>query len=326
MSSQPLIEVTLCDLDAEALQAVTQVFDRYGRGGAVIEQLLDERGEARTCVKTYVSTQEVERLRHIEIALELLNRVRVMNQQSPIALPALRTLIETDWAEAWKAGYHTFHIGRCLVIKPSWEVYHPLPHEHVIEMDPGMAFGSGLHATTRLCLILLEEHLRPGDTVLDLGSGSGILAIAAARLGAAHVFALDIDPEAVRVARENVQRNGLDSTIIVHHGTLAHDGALQLEAPSIVPSSHPSASERWNIILANLLAGTIIELAPALACNLLPAGVLIASGIIATQSEEVSKALSAQGLEVVAQRSEGEWVALCARQPNRATGTLLTRL
>ncbi len=326
MSEQPLIEVTLYDLDAEALQAVTQVFDRYGRGGAVIEQQLDEQGEARTCVKTYVGAQEVERLRHIEIALELLSRVRVRQRQSPLVPPALRTLSETDWAEAWKAGYHTFHVGRCLVIKPSWEAYHPRPHERVIEMDPGMAFGSGLHATTRLCLALLEEHVHPGDTVLDLGSGSGILAIAAARLGAAHVLALDIDPEAVYVARENVQRNGLESTIIVRHGTLAQDGTLQLEAPTIVPSSHPSAPERWHIILANLLAGTIIELAPALARNLFPDGVLLASGIIAQQSKEVSKALSAQGLEIIAQRSEGEWVALCARQPNRTTGVLPTRL
>ncbi|MGQ9502924.1 MAG: 50S ribosomal protein L11 methyltransferase [Anaerolineae bacterium] len=320
MSAQSLIEVTLCDLDAEAIQAVAEVFDRYGWGGAVTEELLDEQGGVRTCVKTYVDVQEIERLRHIEISLELLNRIRVMHQQSPIAPPTLRTLTETDWAEAWKASYHTFHVGRCLVIKPSWEIYHPLPHECVIAMDPGMAFGSGLHATTRLCLALLEEHLRPGDTVLDLGSGSGILAIAAARLGATCVLALDIDPEAVRVARENVQRNGLESIIIVHHGTLTREGMLQLGAPSAVPASRLSAPQRWNMILANLLAGTIIELAPALARNLLPAGVLIASGLITEQSAKVSEALSAQDLEVVAQRSEGEWIAICARQPNRATG------
>jgi len=318
MSDQSLVEVTLRDLDVEAMQAVAEVFDRYGRGGAVTEQLLDERGGMRTCVKTYVGVEEVERLRRIEIALELLNRVRVIHQQPPIAVPTLRTLAETDWAEAWKASYHTFHVGRRLVIKPGWESYDPLPHECVIEMDPGMAFGSGSHATTRLCLVLLEEYLHSGDTVLDLGSGSGILAIAAARLGAARVLALDIDPEAVRVTRENVQRNGLESIIIVHHGTLAGNGALQVEASPRTPLLHPSAPEGWNVILANLLAGTIVELAPALARNLLPAGVLITSGITAEQSEEVSEALSAQGLEVIARRSEGEWVALCACQPNRA--------
>ncbi|PWH20665.1 MAG: 50S ribosomal protein L11 methyltransferase [Ardenticatenia bacterium] len=318
MSDPSVIEVTLCDLDAEALQAVTQVFDRYGRGGAVIEELFDECGEARTCVKTFVGSQETERLRHIEISLELLNRVRVMQQQPPIAPPRLRVLTETDWAEAWKAGYHPFRVGRRLVIKPSWEVYHPLPHERVIEIDPGMAFGSGLHATTRLCLTLLEEHLHRGDTVLDLGSGSGILAIAAARLGAAHVLALDIDPEAVRIARDNVQRNGLESMVLVHYGTIVPDGMLQCESPPAASSSHPSGPERWNIILANLLAATIIELASALARNLLPNGVLIASGMITEQSQEVSAALSAQGLEIVAQRSEDDWVALCARRPSKA--------
>ncbi len=313
MDDPSVIEVTLCDLDTEALQAVTYVFDRYGRGGAVIEELLDERGEAHTYIKTYVGTQERERLRDIEIALELLNRVRVMQQQPALAPPRLRTLTETDWAEAWKAHYHVLHVGRRLVVKPSWEVYHPLPHERVIELDPGMAFGSGLHATTRLCLALLEEHLHPGDVVLDLGSGSGILAIAAARLGAARVLALDIDPEAVRVARDNVQRNGLESIVSVHHGTLAQDGTLSAAFPS--PLSLP---KRWNIILANLLAGTVIELASALARNLLPDGVLIASGIITEQSQAVSAALSAQGLEIVAQRSEDHWVALCARQPGKA--------
>lgn len=318
MDDSSLIEVALCDLDAEALQAVTQVFDRYGRGGAVIEELRDAQGEVRTCVKTYIGTQEMERLHHIEIALELLNRIRAMQQQPAIAPPRLRTLAETDWAEAWKAGYHTFRVGRSLVIKPSWEAYHPLAHERVIEIDPGMAFGSGLHATTRLCLALLEERLHPGDTVLDLGSGSGILAIAAARLGAARVLALDIDPEAVRVACDNVQRNGLESIIVVHHGTLAQDGRLQLESPPMASLPHSFVPERWNVILANLLAGTIIELAAALARNLLPDGALIASGIITEQSEQVSDALSAQGLEIVAQRSEDNWIALCARQPSRA--------
>ncbi|MCS7260968.1 MAG: 50S ribosomal protein L11 methyltransferase [Anaerolineae bacterium] len=309
--------MTLYDLDAEALQAVTQVFDRYGWGGAVVEQLINERGEVRTCVKTYVGAEELERLRQIEIALELLNRVRVMQRQTAITPPRLRTLTETDWAEAWKADYHPFRVGRCLVIKPSWEVYHPLPHEQVIEIDPGMAFGSGLHATTRLCLTLLEEHLHLGDIVLDLGSGSGILAIAAARLGAAQVLALDIDPEAVRVARDNVRCNGLESIITVQHGTLAHDGTLQLESPSRVSSMCVCAPGCWNIILANLLAETILELAPALARNLLPGGTLIASGIILEQSAQVSEALSAQGLEIVAQRSEENWVALCARQLSR---------
>ncbi len=330
MSSQPLIEVALYDLDSETAQLVAEVFDRYGWGGAVTEQRIDDRGLMTTNVKTYVQAQNIERLRHIEISLELLNRVRAAHQEPPVVAPTLRTLSETDWAEAWKANYHVFNVGQRLVVKPSWEPYDPKPHERVIEIDPGMAFGSGLHATTRLCLTLLEEHLCPGDAVLDLGSGSGILAIAAARLGATSVLALDIDPEAVCVAQENVQRNGLAFTIVVQHGTLAPDGTLQIgslpDSQPLLPALSSSTSallpsvssgiSGWNVILANLLAETIIVLAPALARNLLPAGALIASGIIPEQSDEVARALRAQGMEIIDQRAEEGWVAICARRPN----------
>ena len=209
MSSPDLIELALSDLDDAAAAAVAEIFDRRGWGGAVHEEIIDADGGVRTTLKTYVAAADEERLRKIEIELARLNHQRAAQGQPAIPLPQRRRLAETDWAEAWKAHYHVLPIGRRLVIKPTWETYAPQPDQVVIELDPGLAFGSGLHATTRLCLELLEEHLRPGERVLDVGTGSGILAIAAACLGAAAVVALDNDPEAVRVARENVLLNGV---------------------------------------------------------------------------------------------------------------------
>jgi ribosomal protein L11 methyltransferase len=225
VSSPDLIELALSDLDDAAAAAVAEIFDRRGWGGAVLEEIVDEGGGVRTMLKTYVAAADEECVRKIEIDLALLNRQRAAQGQPAIPLPQLRRLAETDWAEAWKAHYHVLPIGRRLVIKPTWEAFVPQPDQVVIELDPGLAFGSGLHATTRLCLELMEEHLRPGQRVLDVGTGSGILAIAAARLGAAAVVALDNDAEAVRVARENVALNGVADRVAVQAGSLAPDGS-----------------------------------------------------------------------------------------------------
>jgi ribosomal protein L11 methyltransferase len=129
---------------------------------------------------------------------------------------------EEDWATAWKEFYHPMRFGRRLVVKPSWRVFQAGPDDLVIELDPGMAFGTGLHQTTAMCLALLEDYVRPGATVLDQGTGSGILAIAAARLGARRVIAVDCSEVAVAAARENVARNGLSSAIQVLHGDTPH--------------------------------------------------------------------------------------------------------
>ena len=135
-----------------------------------------------------------------------------LGQIYPIPDPVIRELAEEDWAEAWKQQYHLLRVGRRIVIVPAWEAYAPAPGEVVIRLEPGMAFGTGLHPTTRLCLEALEAHLAPGCTVLDVGTGSGVLAIAAAKLGARSVLALDADPVAVSVARENVALNGVAGT------------------------------------------------------------------------------------------------------------------
>lgn len=326
-----MIELALSDLDDATAAAVTEVFDRWGWGGAVLDQLVDEHGAVRSTLKTYVAATEDERVLKIEIDLALLNRRRAEDGLSPIPLPQLRRLSETDWAEAWKTHYHVLHIGRRVVIKPTWEAYVARPDEIVVEMDPGLAFGSGLHATTRLCLELLEDQLQPGQRVLDVGTGSGILAIAAARLGAATVLGLDNDPEAVRVARENVALNRLPDCVTIQSGTVDPDGVLRATQ---TPAGHGLTAElpahlsgrdaaveagarqfgAWDIVLANILAETIIDLAPVLAASLAPAGHLIASGIIHDRADAVAEHLRACGLRLVEQRHDGDWVALLAQR------------
>lgn len=208
-----------------------------------------------------------------------------------------RFVQDEDWAEAWKRFYHPLRVGRTLVIKPSWEEFSPRPGDRVIELDPGMAFGTGAHPTTQLCLALLEERVTPGDRVLDLGTGSGILAIAAATLGAASVLALDLDPIAVAAARENADRNGVGTRVAVVEGST--------EAAGDVP---------FDLIVANILADVIRDLAADLARLTRPGGLLIASGIIADRAADVAAALSAAGFAIQEERADQEWRALVARK------------
>ena len=179
------------------------------------------------------------------------------------------------------------------MIKPSWQEHQPRPDEVVIELDPGMAFGTGLHPTTRMCLQALEEHLKPGAKVLDLGTGSGILAIAAAKLGAGSVLALDNDPLAVKAVRANVQSNGVQDLVTVELGSL------------------DKATEEFELVLVNILARVIIELADqGLVDRVRPTGLMIAAGIIEEQEAEVAAALVEHGMGIVERRREKDWVTL----------------
>jgi ribosomal protein L11 methyltransferase len=304
MDTHSLVEISLSGLDDEMARLVTDLFDRWGRGGAVVEQIADGDGETR--IKTYLLAEDDNGLREIGVGLELLKRARPA--AAHLVKPHIRFLAETDWAEAWKASYDVLRVGRRLVIKPTWRDYTSGPDELVIELDPGMAFGSGLHPTTRLCLEALEDHLYPGASVLDVGTGSGILAIAAARLGASHVLALDTDHVAVRVARENVLLNHVEPVVDVELGTIPIPGNRSVRRCDFV---HPPTAD---LILANILAETIIEFAPAWPTSLNPEGTLIASGIIAERGDAVMHSLIANGLRVVSQQADGDWLAFTARK------------
>ena len=215
------------------------------------------------------------------------------------SLPATirtRWLREEDWAETWKAFFPVLRVSRRLVICPAWRSYRARAGEAVIRLDPGMAFGTGQHPTTLMCLRALEETMQAGADVLDLGTGSGILALAAARLGAASVLALDSDSQAVRAARQNVRLNGLEAVVRV-----------ELRILDDTPSP-------FDVIAANISAAAIIDLAGAMAAALKRGGVLIAGGFSEERAASVAAALTAAGLSVERTLSDGDWRTHVARR------------
>ncbi len=207
-----------------------------------------------------------------------------------------RPLPPVDWAEAWKREVKATEVAPGIVVAPTWDPYAGRPDEVVIRLDPGMAFGTGTHPSTRLCLQALAE-LRPEGEILDLGTGSGILAIAAAKLGARRVLALDVDPVATDVARANVVQNGVGAVVRVATGDLS------------------AAPGPFDLVLANILAAPLIATAPALAGRLAPSGAAVLSGLLADEAAGVAAAYEAEGLTRVALLEEAEWAALVLTRP-----------
>ncbi|GIV19313.1 MAG: ribosomal protein L11 methyltransferase [Armatimonadota bacterium] len=203
---------------------------------------------------------------------------------------------ESEWADAWKQFFHTFRVGSRIVIQPSWEPYTPRQEDVVIELDPGMAFGTGLHETTQLCLDFLEEMIQTGVAVVDVGTGSGILAIAAAKLGASSVWAGDNDPVAVLVAQRNVARNRVEKVVSVH---LAEgcEGAPECD-----------------LLVANITAEVILQLLPDFARCSRRGGSLIVSGIVEGRQQSVRRALSQPPWHEMIVRKRGDWWAFAARR------------
>lgn len=212
-----------------------------------------------------------------------------------IAPGRIETVVVEDsgWAHAWKNHFKPFPIGRRLWITPTWHHAAPPPQRIVIELDPGMAFGSGLHASTQLCLSVLEERVRGGERVFDIGTGSGILSIAAAKLGAASVLAVDLDPIAVGVARQNVAYNGAARCVEVREGNLL--GGIE---------------GRADVILANLTADIHLDFLPAAPAHATPGGMIVASGVVRDRQLEVEAVARACGLRVDDVRADAEWRCL----------------
>lgn len=316
------------DVDPEAVESVSELLAQHGyNGGVVVDQPIIP-GEDGTeyafdtsrpaTLRTYIPLDErAEEIRaRVEQALWHLGRLR------PIGPLRVQQLEEEDWANAWKQHYSIQRIGERTVVVPSWLEYEPKPGDCVLRLDPGMAFGTGLHPTTQLCVQLLEQYVRPGDHALDLGCGSGILAIAAARMGAASVLALDTDPIAVTATRENVARNEVGDRVRAAEGSLGGGDALGhwlYGADGAAPQRDqaeargPAAGQGYDLIVANIIARVIAALAPDLAAALRPGGLLIASGIIDEREAEVAAALAAAGLAPVERRQAGDWVALAYR-------------
>lgn len=208
-----------------------------------------------------------------------------------------RSVNDKSWADVWKKYFKPFYAGHHLVVKPTWEPFSPAPGDKVIEIDPGMAFGSGTHETTGMCLSILEENIHGGEEIIDVGTGSGILAIGAALLGAGHVLAVDIDPDAVKVAAENVAANHVQDTVAVQQGNL-------LEKVDAV----------CDICVANIISDVIISFASPLMSHIRPGGLFICSGIVSLRADEVAKALLDAGYEILQKYTRGEWTAFLSRR------------
>jgi ribosomal protein L11 methyltransferase len=286
------VEVSV-DVDGEAAEAVSEVFNRFGRGGAVVETIFSNDDTYRynaqllVRVKTYLSPHDTETRQKLEEALWFLSRLY------PMPEPSFNTLKEEDWAHAWKKSYRPLRMGSHLMIVPSWWDFTAGPGDLIIELDPGMAFGTGLHPTTRMCLEALERIARPGQNVLDMGAGSGILSIAAARLGAASVLGVEKDPLAADVARENVARNAVSDVVRVETGSL-----------EVVHGE-------FDLILINILAEVIVSLVEeGLLRHIKPGGRFIAAGIVDERAADVVSAIESHGAMIVERRQEKDWVTL----------------
>lgn len=217
---------------------------------------------------------------------------------APAGEVSLRFADDEDWANEWRKHFELLEVGQRLLIKPTWVPAPPGTGRVVVELDPGMAFGTGGHPTTRLCLTVLEQRLRPGDVVADIGTGSGILALAAARLGAARVFATDIDRLPRETAAANVKANGLDAVVSV-----------------LDTAVFDRCARDCDIVVANIISDTLIELAPTVAQRIRPAGLFVGCGIVADGLPGVVDAYAAQGLVAEEVMADDYWRALICRAP-----------
>lgn len=300
------IEIAL-SVDGESAEAVAELLQRYGHQGVAIEQegIPPEEwddGEAQPAnlltIRAYLPADE----RAEDAKLRLEAALGHMSLMYPMPKPTYSIVKEDDWAEAWKAHYHPLRIGKRMFIRPLWVEVETAPDDVVISLDPGMAFGTGTHPTTQLCLEALEDAVQPGIKVLDLGTGSGILAIGAAKLGAAHILALDIDPIAVKVTQENIEQNGVAEKITAQQGSLEN----------VITSAR-----RFDLVVVNILARIIIAMCDEhLGDTVRPGGKALFSGIIEEQANDVEAALRKTGLEPTRRRQEGDWVLIEATRPH----------
>ena len=322
------LEITV-KCSPEHAEAVADVLARYAPGGVAIQQnALDLKGdewrpdgplEPVVSVHAYLTVEPGLDDKRQQVAEALWH----LRQIASIPEPQFRTVAEEEWANAWKEHFHVTRIGEHFVVKPSWREHSPQPGDVVIELDPGMAFGTGLHPTTQMCLLALEKHLRLGDRVLDLGTGSGILAIAAAKLGAAACLATDIDPVAVEAARANVAMNGVRDVVQAEQGSLAQISNIKCQ---ICTSVLETWNMRFDILLVNILAKIIIELCgEGLGDVVRPGGLAVLAGLIDTQEIEVREALARVGLDVIERTQEKDWVGLvCQKNRKHSPGPDLT--
>lgn len=288
----------------EAVESVSELLRRYSSDGVVIEEpfeLTEDGQDYRILygqpvkIHAYILIDGQEEVTRQQIEQGLWH----LSSLGAHFVGELQTYVvnEEDWANAWKDYYHVTHIGHNLVICPSWREYTPKQHEVVMTLDPGMAFGTGIHPTTRMCLEQVEQRVRSGMHILDVGTGSGILALAAAKLGAVQVDALDNSSVAVESAIANVAMNNLSDRIKVVLGVVDAEEAECM-------------AERYDLVLANIIAQVIGSIAPYLVQVLAPQGLLVVSGIIEARRPNAEEPLLESGLKLVEEVKIDDWLAL----------------
>jgi ribosomal protein L11 methyltransferase len=277
-----------------AVDAASNILIEEGCGGTVIGPTpADSSPVNRVAGYLPIDDRLEARLMHIRERVRLLPGYGLPLESDEVTVTPVA---DEEWATAWKKHFKPVRVGG-IIVKPTWEECDAGPNDVIVEIDPGMAFGTGYHPTTQLCLLVLQEIVKGGEVVLDVGTGSGLLAIAAARLGAQSVVGLDIDSVAVEVAEENVRHAGLTDRVTIRRA----DSPLAFEGQA-------------DIVLANIIAKVLIDMGAALAEKVRPGGTVVASGIVTERADQVRRAFEAVGLSVVQERTDGEWVALvCER-------------
>jgi ribosomal protein L11 methyltransferase len=295
-----------CDVPEEHSEVVAEFLTELSGNGVCVDNLSVDAfsiseipASVRVVIKAYLPAEidPAPQMHELEIFMSNLSK---RHPSARFGHPTLTAVNAEDWSSSWKVHFKPLRVGKRLLIVPTWEDAAELPGDLVLRIDPGMAFGTGGHETTRLCLELLESVMESGPlltvpSLLDLGTGSGILAMAANLLGAGRILALDIDPDAVDVARENLALNDMSDRV--------ECGITPLE----------SLTECFDIILANILAEELVRLAPNLAERLLPGGSLILSGILAEKEQLVRQGFASQPLKYIKTACAGEWVAMLYR-------------
>jgi len=274
----------------EYVEPISYLFSRYGKGVST-----ELAGKGKVLLRTYLTTGSRQRMARIDVGVRLVGAIE------PIGDLEIRELPEDeDWMESWKSNFGILRIGKRLVIKPTWlELdFTASPDDIVIEIDPGIAFGTGYHPTTDTCLQAMEQHIAPGMTVLDLGTGSGILTIAAIKLGAGLVTALDIDSQAVTAARRNFKRLGINKQVRLGQGSVPHPTA-------------PAGD--FDLAVANISARGVADRCPFILTALKPGALFIASGLLNTQKEEVAAVVEPLGFSLISEWPQEEWTTLLYR-------------
>ncbi len=277
----------------EYVEPISYLFGRYGKGVST-----ELAGNGQVLLRTYLTTGSRQRMARIDVGVRLVGAIE------PIGDLIVRDLPEDeDWMNSWKSHFKILRIGKRLVIKPTWlELDDTIkPDDIVIELDPGIAFGTGYHPTTDTCMQAMEQHITPGMAVLDLGTGSGILTITAMKLGAGKVTALDIDSQAVSAARRNFKRTGISKQVKLGRGSVPHPTAPAGE---------------FDLAVANISARGVADRCPFILTALKPGALFIASGLLATQKAEVANVVEPLGFTLVSEWPQEEWVTLLYRAPD----------